>query len=146
MRTAQAVRPDLGLDPSKAPDFTDPAIQKRLSPAAIKAFFSIAEEWRLKDAEAMALLGGMSSSTYYELKKTKIRVLSQDELTRASLLIGIFKALNILFSPKLANQWVSRPNSNPMFGNRPPIQLMIRSGVPGMLGVRRLLDSHRSGR
>jgi uncharacterized protein (DUF2384 family) len=72
--------------------------------------------------------------------------LTQDELTRISLLIGIFKALNILFSERLANQWVSRPNSNPMFRNQPPLVFLIQGGMPGMLAVRRLLDSRRGGK
>jgi hypothetical protein len=62
------------------------------------------------------------------------------------LLIGIFKSLNILFSRKLANQWVSRPNSNSLFHNEPPRILMTLGGVPGMLTVRRLLDNRRGGR
>jgi len=43
-------------------------------------------------------------------------------LTRVSLLIGIFKALNILFQKRLANQWVSRPNTNPLFQDAAPIE------------------------
>jgi uncharacterized protein (DUF2384 family) len=73
-------------------------------------------------------------------------LLTQDELTRVSLLVGIFKALNILFSRKLADQWVMRPNSNPMFGNATPLAALLGRGVPGMLDVRRLLDSRRGGR
>jgi hypothetical protein len=61
-------------------------------------------------------------------------------------LIGIFKALNILFSQRLANQWTSRPNSNPMFNDAPPLELLMRGGVPGMISVRRLLDARRGGR
>jgi uncharacterized protein (DUF2384 family) len=94
----------------------------------------------------MALLGGISNGRYYELKKIRKGLLSQDELTRISLLIGIFKALNILFSQRLANQWASRPNSNVMFGNIAPLQMLMRGGVPAMIGVRRLLDSRRGGR
>src|ERR1035441_5045809 len=82
----------------------------------------------------------------YGLKKSRKGVLTQDELTRISFLIGIFKALNILFSEKLANQWVSRPNSNPMFKNQPPLACLIQGGMPGMRAVRRLLDSRRGGR
>ena len=94
----------------------------------------------------MALLGGISHGRYYELKKNYKGLLSQDELTRISLLIGIFKALNILFSQKLANQWATRPNSNVMFNNVAPLQVLLRGGVPAMIGVRRLLDSRRGGR
>jgi uncharacterized protein (DUF2384 family) len=94
----------------------------------------------------MALLGGISHGRYYELKKSRKGLLSQDELTRVSLLIGIFKALNILFSQRLANQWALRPNSNAMFSNVAPLQMLMRGGVPAMIGVRRLLDSRRGGR
>jgi uncharacterized protein (DUF2384 family) len=143
---ALAVFPDLGLDLRKLPDLADPATRTRLSPAAISAFFAIVEKWDLRNEDAMALLGGASHGRYYELKKTRKSVLSQDELTRISLLIGIFKALNILFSQRLANQWTSRPNSNPMFNNAAPLDVLIRAGVPGMLSVRRLLDARRGGR
>ena len=145
--TASAIAsPDLGLDLRKVPDLTDAATRKRLSASAIVAFFEIAHKWDLKSNDAMALLGGVSNGRYFELKRRHKGALTQDELTRVSLLIGIFKALNILFNEQLANQWVSRPNGNPMFQDAPPLLAMIRGGVPGMLMVRRLLDSRRGGR
>lgn len=143
---ALAVVPDLGLDLRKLPDLADAATRARLSPPAIAAFFSIVDKWQLRNEDAMALLGGASHGRYFELKKNRKGLLSQDELTRISLLIGIFKALNILFAPRLANQWISRENSNPIFNNAPPLQFLMHGGVPGMIGVRRLLDSRRSGR
>ncbi|HEX3820212.1 MAG TPA: antitoxin Xre-like helix-turn-helix domain-containing protein [Candidatus Sulfotelmatobacter sp.] len=138
--------PDLGLDLRKVPNLADPATRARLTPAAIAAFFAIVETWDLRNEDAMALLGGASNGRYFELKKKHKRALSQDELTRISLLIGIFKALNILFNTGLANEWVARPNSNPMFNNAPPVELLMRGGVPAMIGVRRLLDARRGGR
>jgi len=143
---ARGIVPDLGLDLRKMPDLTDAATRKRLSAAAIEAFFRIVEKWELKNEDAMALLGGISHGRYYTLKKTRRGILTQDELTRVSLLIGIFKALNILFSAKLANQWVARPNTNPMFHEAPPLNALVQRGVVGMLGVRRLLDARRGGR
>jgi uncharacterized protein (DUF2384 family) len=143
---ALAVLPDLGLDLRKLPDLGDAATRNRLSKPAIVAFFALADKWELRNEDAMALLGGVSHGRYYELKKNRKGLLSQDELTRISLLMGIFKALNILFSQRLANQWASRPNSNVMFNNAPPLQLLVRGGVPAMIGVRRLLDSRRGGR
>lgn len=137
---------DLGLDVRKLPDLADPATRQKLSAAAIQAVFKIIEKWELNNEDAMRLLGGTSNGRYYQLKKSHKGVLTQDELTRISLLIGIFKALNILFSEKLANQWVSRPNSNPMFKNAPPVMFLIEGGIPGMLTVRRLLDSRMGGR
>ena len=143
---AHATLPDFGLSLQKVPDLTEPATRRALSSAAIFAFFEIAEKWKLKNDAAIALLGGVSGGKYYELKKNREGTLSQDELTRVSLLIGIFKALNILFSRKLADEWVSRPNTYPMFGGQPPIEVLTRGGLPAMLEVRRLLDSRRGGR
>ena len=143
---ALAVVPDLGLDLRKIPDLADPATRARLSPAAIVAFFANVDKWQLRNEDAMSMLGGISHGRYFELKRHRKGLLSQDELTRISLLIGIFKALNILFGQRLANQWTSRPNSNPMFNGAPPLQYLSRGGVPAMIGVRRLLDSRRGGR
>ena len=143
---ALAQVPDLGLDLRKVPDLADPATRARLSVPAIAAFFAIVDKWQLRNEDAMTLLGGASNGRYFELKKNRKGLLSQDELTRISLLIGIFKALNILFNQRLANQWVSRPNANPMFNDGPPVQYLTRGGVPAMIGVRRLLDSRRGGK
>lgn len=143
---ALAVVPDLGLDLRKVPDLADGGTRARLSRPAIAAFFALVDKWALRNEDAMALLGGASHGRYFELKKNRKGLLSQDELTRISLLIGIFKALNILFNQRLANQWPSRANSNPMFSEAPPLQYLTRGGVPAMIGVRRLLDARRGGR
>jgi hypothetical protein len=66
-------------------------------------------------------------------------------LTRISLLIGIYKALNILYSRKLADAWMTLPNSNPMFGGLTPLEYVKRRGQPGMISVRQLLDARRGG-
>jgi uncharacterized protein (DUF2384 family) len=142
----KSLLPDLGLGPSKAPDLADKATQERLSRSGIQAFFRIADKWHLKTDQAIPLFGKISDSAFFELKKKQDKVLSQDELTRVSLLIGIFKALNILFSQKLANEWVLRPNKNPLFHDMRPVDFMIKGGIPGLLSVRRFLDSARGGR
>lgn len=143
---ARSLVPDLGLDLRKTPDLADPATRERLSSAAITAFLRIAEFWNLKNEECMDLLGGISNGKLHSLKKSRKGSLTQDELTRVSCLIGIYKALNILFGQNLANQWVRRPNSNPMFNNASPLSLLIHGGIPALINVRRLLDSRRGGR
>ena len=133
-------------DPQGIPDLTDASTRRRLTPAAIEAFFSISDKWSLRGEDAMALLGGVSNGRYFDLKKSRRGVLTQDELTRVSLLIGIFKSLNILFSGPLADQWISRPNTNSIFRGEAPLLTLIQGGVPGIMTVRRLLDSRRGGR
>ena len=127
-------------------DLSGKDVQKRLSPAALKAFLRLRELWDLRDEDARRLLGGISNGAFYELKKNLRARLDQDRLTRISILTGIFKALNILYSKKLADRWMQLPNENPMFAGDTPLSYIIRGGLPAMLRVRQLLDSRRGGR
>ena len=138
-------RPLTGLGWVQPADLSNKDIVRRLSPSAVKGFLKMAILWDLRDEDARQLLGGMSNGAYYELKKTGSRTLAQDRLTRISLLIGIFKALNILYRKKLADRWVHLPNTNAIFGGEAPLAYMIKGGVPAMLRVRQLLDARRGG-
>jgi Antitoxin Xre-like helix-turn-helix domain/Antitoxin Xre/MbcA/ParS C-terminal toxin-binding domain len=126
-------------------DLSNKDVAKRLSPAAVRAFLKIVSLWELRDEDARQLLGGMSNGAFYELKRRNSKILDQDRLTRVSLLAGIFKALNVLYSKKLGDRWVHLPNTNPMFGGETPLIYMIRGGLPAMLRVRQLLDARRGG-
>jgi hypothetical protein len=117
--------------------------RERLSGAALKAFFNMMARWKARDEDARALLGGVSNGPFYEMKRTPERVLDADRLTRISYLIGIFKALRILHSDDLADEWVRLPNRNPVFGGQTPLAYMVRGGLPAMQTVRRLLDARR---
>ncbi len=143
MATAQNLLSGFSID--RPVDLSNRDVQERLSGSAIAAFFKIADAWHLRDESARLLLGGVSNGFFYQLKSIRKKTLDQDQLTRISLLVGIFKALNVLYSRKLADAWITRPNSNPMFGGEPPIAYMIREGVPGLLRVRQLLDARRGG-
>lgn len=131
--------------PSPLIDFSLKNERDRLSPSAIKVFFNIMTKWSVRDEDARTLLGGVSNGQFYELKKNPNRTLDADTLTRISFLIGIFKALNILYSTKLADAWVQRPNTNPVFGGQTALAYMMKGGVPAMQTVRRLLDARRGG-
>ena len=135
-----------GIAWEKQADLSDKGVQKRLGPPAIKAFLKIRDLWELRDEDARRLLGGMSNGAFYELKRRAHGTLDQDRLTRISILTGIFKALNILYSKKLADHWMQLPNENPMFEGESPLAYMIKGGQPAMLRVRQLLDSRRGGR
>lgn len=139
-------QPLAGFSTDTAPDLSSKDVQERLSRSAIPAFFKLIEAWQVRDEAARQLLGGVSNGVYYQLKRDKKKTLDQDKLTRISLLLGIFKALNILYSRKLADAWVNLPNSNPMFEGDTPLAYMIRGGVPALVRVRQLLDARRGGR
>ncbi len=126
-------------------DLTDRAARERLSGPALRAFFNIMGRWQVRDEDARGLLGGVTNGPYYELKRRPDRVLDVDRLTRVSLLVGIFKALNVLYSEALADRWIHLPNTNRLFGGVTPLAYMLQGGLPAILNVRRLLDARRAG-
>lgn len=137
--------PSTRYEPSPVVDLASKAERERLSPSAVRAFFNIIARWRIRDEDAKILLGGLSNGPYYELKKNPDRVLETDRLLRISYLVGIFKGLNILYSKKLADEWVRLPNTNRIFGGQTPLSYMIKGGLPAMQIVRRLIDARRGG-
>jgi hypothetical protein len=136
----------VGFSWDMAVDLSRKENRARLSPAAIKGLLRIAKRWKLRDDDTRALLGGISSGSFYALKNLVRKTLDEDQLTRISLLIGIYKALNILYSQKLADAWIALPNTNPMFGGDAPLNYVKKGGIPAFLRVRQLLDSRRGGR
>jgi hypothetical protein len=119
--------------------------RERLSSSALKGFFKLAEAWKVRDEDARELLGGLSSSAFYEWKKNPNRVLEVDRITRISYLIGIYKSLHILYGDKLADEWISLPNSNVIFSGQAPLAYMHAGGLLAMQTVRKLLDARRGG-
>lgn len=143
---SQALRyPATRFEPSPLVDLSDQAERERLSDGAIRAFFNIADKWKLRDEDARLLLGGVSNGTFYAMKKSADRVLDQDMLTRISYLVGIFKALYILYGEALADRWMQLANKNSLFGGNTPLSYIIRGGMPAFQNVRRLLDARRGG-
>ena len=131
--------------PAALVDLGSRPARERLSPPALKAFFNIMARWKVRDEDARGLLGGVTNGPFYEMKRDPDRTLDTDRLTRISFLVGIFKALGILHSQALADVWVHRPNSNPLFGGLTPLAYMIAGGLPALQNVRRLLDARRAG-
>lgn len=145
---------DLGSDPGRGaagqPRFpinlADPAVRKRLTASAVDGVSRLADAWRLNSAEASALLGDISERTWFRMKKGEWGgALSQDTLTRASALIGTYKGLHLLFSDRLADEWVRLPNRGALFNGRPPLDVMLAGGIPAMIEVRRYVDALRGG-
>jgi len=127
------------------PDFSLFATRERLSQSAVDGFFAILEKWHVSTERAGELLGGRPRSSMYKLKITA-GTLTQDELTRISYLVGIYKALQILLPEELADLWVTQRNDDVLFAGRSPLDFMVREGIPGMQQVRSLLDAARGGR
>src|SRR5947207_2930394 len=110
----------LDFPPVPADQRCDPKVRRQMSGPAMRTFFNVAEAWKLTNEEQRALLGWPPESTFYNYKAGKIAALPYDTLMRISLVLGIYKDLQILYpEPVLADQWVKLSNSNPLFGGRP---------------------------
>jgi hypothetical protein len=137
--------PKSRFEPAVLVDLNDRVQRERLSRSALKGFFQLVDAWQVRDEDARELLGGLSSSAFYEWKKNPDRVLEVDRITRISYLLGVYKALHILYGDKLADEWVHLPNSNPVFNGRAPLAFMLGGGLLAIQTVRRLLDARRGG-
>lgn len=126
------------------PDLSRVRTRERLSQSAIDGLFRIAEKWELAPETVGALLGGVPRSSVYKLK-TAAGTLRQDELTRISYIVGIYKALHILLPDDLADQWIKQPNDSFLFAGQPPLEYVLRTGIPGLQQVRSYLDAARGG-
>ncbi|MBP1850335.1 antitoxin Xre-like helix-turn-helix domain-containing protein [Rhizobium halophytocola] len=119
--------------------------RQRLSKTALKAYRRLAGQWKLTGAQAAALLG-VSTSTWERMKpEAGAKTLSQDQMTRISVLTGIYKGLHLLFADDMADRWLQLDNSGPLFDGRPPVAAMVEEGIPLMLEVRRYIDAVRGG-
>ena len=133
------------LTPMDVQTFANHDDRQRLSEVALKAFKALAEQWSLSNAEAAALLG-VSDSTWDRIKRNSWgQPLSQDQLTRASAAIGIYKGLHLLFADQMADRWPKLPNRGPVFQRKSPVEAMIEGGIPLMLETRRYIDAVRGG-
>lgn len=135
-----------GIIPGKGiQTFSAESERERLTPAALASMRGLAGNWKLT-GEQMAGLLATSPSTWDRIAADKWdRSLNQDQMTRVSALVGIFKALHLLFADDMADRWPRLPNSGPLFGGKSPIEALIEGGIPTMLDVRRYIDGLRGG-
>src|SRR6188474_2533141 len=130
---------------SVKPTEAAPDLRTRESRAALARMVAqLLDHWQLGAADQAILLGlsGQSRSTIARYRRGEPLADSADLLARAGHLLGIHKALRILFPQDrdLVYQWVSTPNRR--FGAT-PLEIMKRHGYEGILAVRRYLDFER---
>ena len=110
--------------------------------AALRTFFRIMEAWGVDTEGARVLLGRPGRSTLFKWKAGEVRTIPHDTVRRVSLVLGIYKALQILFrSPAQADAWITRPNA--AFGGRTALQHMLGGEVTDLAAVRHYLDAVR---
>lgn len=129
------------LQPQPQVDLHSRESRERLARMVMNLF----DHWAIAAADQAILLGvsPQSRSTLARYRRGEPLADSADLLARAGHLLGIHKALRILFPQDrdLAYRWISAPNRR--FGGAAPLEIMKRHGYEGILAVRRYLDFER---
>ena len=109
---------------------------------ALKVFFNIMNEWSVKNQDQITLLGKPGSTTFYNWKKGQASSLSVDTKERISYIMGIYKALGILFPTReQADAWIKKPNIH--FNNESALAYMLKGSMIHLNDIRRYLDAQR---
>lgn len=118
------------------------AISDAEGAAMARAVVKLFGHWGISDGEACVLLGGLSKRTFARWKDGDVGRLSVDQKTRLSLLMGIHKALRLLFTePARAYGWVKKPNTS--FGGKSALDIMLAGYLMDLFRVRQYLDAAR---
>lgn len=141
------------MDPAPhivAPQDMDSAHRKRLSGPGLRTFLTIADLWDLTEKDRLAVLGQPSRSAYYGWVKKAVDggdlTLGVDVLLRISAVLGIHKALTILFhDPDQAMIWLRGAHQGIPFSGQAPLALATSGTQDGLLSLRRYLDAWRGG-
>ncbi|WP_426701467.1 MbcA/ParS/Xre antitoxin family protein [Rhodanobacter sp. Col0626] len=111
---------------------------------ALRSFFGMAEQWKLRIADQRKLLGDPPESTFYKWKRQQDGALGRDTIERISYLLGIWKSLQILFpDPDQADAWLHKPNTAALFGGHSALARMLSGNVADLYVVRQYLDAQR---
>lgn len=119
----------------------------RLTAPGLRTFFNVAGEWDLNTDQQRTLLGGISKSSLHNWKAGNASALSRDQLERVSLVLGIYKAMALLFADgDGGKRWLKAINTEPVFGGFSPLVRMLRGGIEDLYATRRYLDAWRGVR
>jgi len=113
-----------------------------LAESGLRSFEVIADRWRLSPRERERVLG-LPRSTYARLRaKPERSQLDRNALERLSHVLGIYKALHVLFSDdERADRWIDRPSLD--FGGRPARERLTSGLVADLAYLRHYLDVAR---
>jgi len=125
----------------KSADFSPAPITEAESGAMLRAVLNLFGKWSLSDEEAAVLLD-LPVRTYRRWKAGQAGRLNRDTCARLSNILGIHKALRILFvEVERCYSWVGLPNA--AFGGQTALQVMLGGELTDLMRVRRYLDAER---
>ena len=122
-------------------EFVPDPISDAEAGAMFRAVVRLFGRWTLTDDEAAVLLD-LPVRTYRRWKAGQPGRMDRDIKARLSNLLGIHKALRILFSdPERGYGWIKAENS--VFGGRSALAVMQGGDLTDLMRVRRYLDAER---
>jgi hypothetical protein len=109
--------------------------------AMFRAAVNLFRLWDMTDDQAAILLD-VPVRSYRRWKSGDVGRLDRDKKARLSNLMGIHKALRLIFSePQRGYDWIRMANA--AFGNRPALDIMLGGELTDLMRVRRYLDAER---
>lgn len=124
-------------------DFRPDPITDEEGGAMLRAVLNLFQKWQLSDEEAATLLD-LPLRTFRRWKAGQPGRLDRDSKARLSNLLGIHKALRILFADAdRAYAWVKLDNA--AFQGRRALDVMLGGELTDLMRVRRYLDAERGG-
>lgn len=119
-----------------------PVITEEEAGALARTTVNLFRAWKLTDAEACTLLGGLSARTWARWKDGQFGRIDRDLRMRMAHLMGIHKGLRYLFKdPAQGYQWIRKPNA--AFGGPSALDLMLRGEMADLQAMREWLDAER---
>lgn len=131
------------LIPIDAPPvaFAPSAITDAEAAAMFRAVVRLFSLWNLTD-EQSAILLDMPARTYARWKTSISGRIDRDRKARLSNLMGIHKALRLIFrEPERGYAWIAAPNA--AFAGRSALAVMLGGELTDLMRVRRYLDAER---
>ena len=111
--------------------------------AMFRAVTKLFRLWGITDEQAATLLD-LPGRTYARWKAGEQGRIDRDTKARLSNLMGIHKALRIVFSEAdRGYRWIRAANA--AFGDRSALDVMLGGELTDLMRVRRLLDAERGG-
>lgn len=124
-------------------DFAPTPITDAEAAATFRAALNLFRLWSVTDENAAVLLD-LPIRSYRRWKAGDIGRIDRDTKARLSNLMGIHKALRIIFSePQRGYTWIRAPNA--AFGGRTALDVMLGGELTDLMRVRRYLDDERGG-
>ena len=133
--------PELVAVVTATPDFTLAPITDSEAAAMLRAALTLFRLWELTDHDAAILLD-LPQRSFARWKAGSTGRITRDQKARLSNLMGIHKALRIIFlEPSRAYAWPRQPNA--AFGGRSALDVMLGGELTDIMRVRRYLDAER---